>query len=481
VNESPALAPVTPASNLAPAAASSPAQAAQVAGGPSVSGWPGWYPWYPYAQYPSGYPAAYPYAYPAAYYYPNAIAARPKRAPGETYALVVSSIVVGLSALSLLCGLTMAILALLIARAGLLDNLLFQGALLVPAVVALVGGGLALYFGVRGLLRHPSPRFTLPHPWLFVGLTALVLASAILIWHLDLASGPGPAIAVFPLELLSGALPAFAILAFVSWRLRMPGTRRHVWMSLLYGVTLAPLLALIFELVASIAFQIVSPISSTLNPNDPVLIFHLLIVISVFAPLIEEGVKPLGAILIMPRLRTPVSAFLVGLAGGIGFDMFETTFTYIGQGEADWIQIALLRVGAGLLHGLGAGMVALGWYFFINGKGVRLRWWKGAGCVLYAVLQHGIFNGSALLIGVLPDPIEKWLQQPLYLGQMPLTVSDLPLIGLDVVILGVLIFVTGRLMRSWRTDSSRPTAVPAPAEGSPASPSEPVEVGGAAR
>jgi hypothetical protein len=241
------------------------------------------------------------------------------------------------------------------------------------------------------------------------------------------------------------------------------------------------LLALIVELVASIVFQIVSPISSTLNPNDPVLIFHLLIVISVFAPLIEEGVKPLGAILIMPRLRTPVSAFLVGLAGGIGFDMFETTFTYIGQGEADWIQIALLRVGAGLLHGLGAGMVALGWYFFVNGKGVRLRWWKGAGCIAYAVLQHGIFNGSALLIGVLPDPIEKWLQQPLYLGQMPLTVSDLPLLGLDVVILGVLIFVTGRLIRSWRADASRPAATPAPAEGSPASPSEPVEVGGAAR
>ena len=56
-----------------------------------------------------------------------------------------------------------------------------------------------------------------------------------------------------------------------------------------------------------------------------------------------------------------------GLAGGIGFDMFETV-GYIGQGQADWIYVAIERVGAGLLHGVGAGMSALGWYYLIAAR-----------------------------------------------------------------------------------------------------------------
>ena len=77
------------------------------------------------------------------------------------------------------------------------------------------------------------------------------------------------------------------------------------------------------------------------------------------APLVEEGVKPLGAILVMPRIRSASEAFLLGLAAGIGFDFVET-IGYIGMGEADWISVAIQRVGAGLLHGVGAGMGALG-------------------------------------------------------------------------------------------------------------------------
>lgn len=454
----------------------SPGVAPQAAGQPP-SGYGYVYP-YGYAWPGYGYP--YPYYYPYGYgYYPSTWAwTKPPKAPGETYAQVISGIVLGMGVLSILLALLTGGVAALVGVTGVLDSLPVQDLLLVPAIAGLTGGGFAIYYGIRGLMRSPSPRFTLPRPWLFVGLTALVLVVAIVQWHLNLRAGPGPAIATFPLVLLSGALPAFAILSFASWRMRLPGSRRHVWMSLFYGVTLAPLLALIGELIFSIILGRISP-SAQLNPNDPARVIRLLVEIAVSAPLIEEGVKPLAAILIMPRLRTAASAFLVGLAAGIGFDMFETTFTYIGTGEADWVQIAFVRVGAGLLHGLGAGMVALGWYYFINGKGVHRRWLKGVACIFYAVAQHAVFNGSAVLVDFLPQPVEKWLGQVFYIGQFPISVGYFPFFVLDALILVMLIFMTGRLLRASEAPPAAPP-VAAPAPGVPSTPGvAPAPVGGA--
>ena len=409
-----------------------------------------------YARYPSyGWPAYgyhYGYGYPSPFMYPSsAVYRKPYPSRAEDYAQVVSGFVLGMGVVAVLLSLLVALVAVIELAAGALDNLPVINIFVVPLLAGLAGGGIAIYYGIRGLLRKASPRFTLPNPLLFVGLTVLVLIAAILQWHFDLGSGPGPALASLPEVLLSGILPALAILAFVAWRLHYPASRRHVWMSLIYGCTLAPLLAILLEVIFSLVVGRISPASTTnLNPRDPSTLIHLLLELSVSAPLIEEGVKPLAAILIMPRLRTPMAAFLVGLAGGIGFDMFETTFTYIGTGQADWVTVALIRVGAGLLHGLGAGMVALGWYYFINGRGVRLRWLRGIGCVVYAVLQHAIFNGSTVLVLLLPDPVLKALEQPFSLGQLPLQYLDLLFLTPDVLILIVLIIVTGGLMRGWR-------------------------------
>ena len=445
------------------------------------SGYPG-YPGYGWPAYGYQYGYGYGYGYPSAFMYP-AFAAyrRPYPSSGDDYAQVVSGIVVGLGAVAVLFGLLAALLVLVEAAGGGLDALPVLDIFGVPLIAGFAGGGIAIYYGIRGLLRKAAPRFTLPNPWLFVGLTALVLVAAVVQWHLDLGSGPGPALAPFPEDLLSGILPALAILAFVGWRLHFPATRRHVWMSLIYGFTLAPLLAILLEVIFSLVVGRISPSSaSSLNPRDPSTVIHLLLELSVSAPLIEEGVKPLAAIIIMPRLRTPMAAFMVGLAGGIGFDMFETTFTYIGTGQADWVIVALIRVGAGLLHGLGAGMVALGWYYFINGRGVRLRWLRGFGCLVYAVMQHAIYNGSSVLINLLPDPILKALNQTFSIGQLPLQYNYLPFLALDAIILVILTVVTGGLMRGWR----RRSAASPPAGGSPArgeAAATPAVIGGVAQ
>lgn len=401
------------------------------------------YPAYGYSPYGYGYPFAYPaYAYPPMYW-------SPPRAPGETHALVVSWIVTVFGGLAILCGLFGGVTVSLLTTTGSGDSLATLAVFLAITIGPLVGGGFALYFGIRGVLRKPSPRFTIPSAWLFVALTAVVLIVGIVLWHLFAAPGSTPL--ALPLLFLSGILPALAILAFTARRLGLPSTRRHVWMSFFYGLTLAPLLAVILELIATVILARVSGIGITGLPTDvptnPLLIVVLLLTVSVVAPLVEEGVKPLGAVLLMRRLRTPSSAFLLGVAAGVGFDIFET-IGYIGQGQADWITIAVERVGAGLLHGVGAGMATLGWYYLINGKGVPHRWLRGIGGILYAVIQHAIFNG-VFLITVIPH-LGDALSQPWYIGRLPFQYADFLDFALYVIILGVLFYVTGRLARGAR-------------------------------
>jgi RsiW-degrading membrane proteinase PrsW (M82 family) len=424
------------------------------------------YPSYPYPQ-PAAYPYSYPYAYPQYYYYPVYVA--PQRPPGETLALVVSWIVTVAGGLSILCGLFVALLLLLVLNvAATADSLSTTTVFVAFSLAPLIGGAYAVYFGIRGIMRKPSPRFSLPNPLLFVALTALTLGTGLVLWHESPA--PGPAIAVVPLAIMSGVLPAFAILAFTAWRLHLPSTRRHVWMSLFYGATLAVLLAAIIELVVTLLIFIVarsmgyngqSLLTNPTNPNpgDPVEVVLLLLTISVVAPVVEEGLKPLGAVLIMRRLRTPASAFLMGVAAGVGFNIFETV-GYIGSGEADWIGVAIERIGAGLLHGVGAGMATLGWYYLINGKGVPHRWLRGFGGIFYAMLQHAIFNGSNLL-GLLPGPVGSWMQQPIFIGKLPLDGGALLFFIYYGLIFALLVYVTGRLAHSPPTEPASPTRPPA--------------------
>jgi RsiW-degrading membrane proteinase PrsW (M82 family) len=412
------------------------------------------YPAPGYPAYPQGAPppsAPYPYAappYPYPYtYYPSPFV-KPRRAPGETYPLVVAWIVTVLGGISILVGLFAGLIAALLSVAGFFSSLLFLNLVLAPAVTGVFGGVYAMVAGISRIRNVQSKRFSMPNPWLFVALTAVVMAVGVVLWNVQVDEGPGAALAVWPLNVLSAAIPAFGMLAFVAWRLRFPASRRHVWLSVIYGLTLGPLIAIILEIVVSIVIDSsVLSNPNALNPNDPTRVIQLLIEISVAAPLVEEMVKPLGAVLIMPRLKTASAAFLVGVAGGVGFAMFESVFTYIGTGEADWVDVALQRAGSSILHGLGAGMVALAWFYLFHGRGVANRWWKVAGCVVYAVFQHGLNNAVAVLISFVPGPVGTWFNAPFYLGSLPMQYGILPFYGLDVAMFVVLIIVTGRLAR----------------------------------
>lgn len=437
--------------------------------------YPGYYPAYP-AQ--AGYPQAQPYGALWAYYAPQ-YSAPAKRAPGETYALVISWIVTSVSGISVLCGLLVTLLALIGAFTGSGDDLSFLGAISGFSLAPVIGGAFGLWYGILGIRRKTSPRFSLPNAWLIFGLTVLAIGGGVALWqyNFSMTRAPGTAFGVLPLAALTGALPALAILAFTTQRLHNPSSRRRVWMSLFYGMTLAPLIAVILEFILSYIIVYAlnlspqeqqsvlgQPGTSNLSPAATI---AMLLVLSVVAPIVEEGAKPLGALLAIRRLRTPGEAFLVGLAAGVGFDILET-IGYIGQGQADWISVAIDRVGAGLLHGVGAGMGALGWYYLINGQGVPLRWLRGIGCGLYAVVQHGVFNAFSLIGQILPANINNWLNQPFYIGDLPISNSDIIYLGIYLYLIGFLLFMTHRLLGAKGMPERKPplpVTQPAPAVG----------------
>ncbi len=411
---------------------------------------------YQTAQTQQGHAATpYGYGYPYPYYYSPYPAQQKK--PGETYAKVLSWILVFLCGLSALGGLVVLLIGIATALGSVSALAGEGGSLTVLAQLAgfglalLLGGAFGMYYSVTGIMRRPSPKFTLPPAWVMLALTLLALVGGVALWHVN-AFGyttPGTALGVLPLAALCGIAPAATILAFTSQRLGDPATRRHVWMSLFWGAAGATLLAAVLELVLGVIVAVLMnvPFSTALNTNltsgNPAQSLFILIEISIIAPVVEEGLKPLGALLIIRRLRTPGQAFLVGMAGGIGFDLVET-IGYIGMGQADWVYVAIERIGAGLLHGVGAGMAALGWYYLINGKGVPLRWLKGIGCGVYAVVQHAVFNGSNLIALLIPG-LSAPLAQPLYLVKLPFESAALIFMVLYVVILTVLIVVTGRI------------------------------------
>ncbi|HEX9414928.1 MAG TPA: PrsW family glutamic-type intramembrane protease, partial [Ktedonobacterales bacterium] len=399
---------------------------------------------YPYAQaptphYPGNAPPAYSYPY-YGYYMPGYVYAQPpRRAPGETYRTVLAWIVTIGGGLTILGGLLLLGLTALSGARGTIEGLAALGQLVGLIVAAIAGGAAGLYFGITALMRRPSVRFGLPSVWIFLGLAAVAIGGEVALWNLF--PTPGALVAILPLFVLAGALPAGAILAYTARRLNYPSTWRHVALSLAFGATVAPVLASILEVLAfllvvlllrAFGLQIQFDLNflQNVNPTGPNEILMFFLVGSVIAPLVEEGLKPLGAVLLLPRVRGPGEAFLIGLAAGQGFAVVET-LGYFGMGQADWINIAIERLGVGLLHGVGAGMAAMGWYYLIRGKGVSRRWLLGFGALAYAVVQHGVFNASNLL-GAIP-PIGQWLNSPtplITLGTLPIDRSALVALSL---------------------------------------------------
>jgi len=441
-------------------------------GYPSYPGPQGYAPGYPGPQgYAPGYPANYPYgAYPAYNYNGYAYGGyppygwQPAKPPGDTYRLTVVIIAIVGSALALIGGLlSLALMILVIANrsvnpnsGAISDSQYFSSILTFTAfgIAGAIGGGCSLYHSIRGILKKLSANFALPWFWIFLVLYLLVLGAGYALQVNGLAVTT-PALTVF-LIILASLFPALTLLSLGVRRLRFPNWTtnwRRFTLALTSGATLGIGIALLLEL--GLLFLIVGPHASQFtscidNPNAPgcgslTTFNYIFIIIALVGPIVEETVKPLGIALFIGRMRDASEAFVLGLAAGIGFALVET-MGYIGSGYQDWLSVALERTGASLLHGFGTAMVALGWYYLTH-KAEKQRFLKAFGCWAYAVLQHIVWNGTAV-IALLPGPIGTTINSwNLNLGFTSLPFVEILNIIEAILILVFFIYMTGRLRK----------------------------------
>jgi RsiW-degrading membrane proteinase PrsW (M82 family) len=419
--------------------------------------YPGYNPYMPYPGYP-----AYGYGYNYGYGWPAPV--QPKRDP---YLLGVAITAFICSCLAILGGLgSLALLGLFNLAASvpstssdLSRDTYFASVILLLtfAIAGLVGGGFCMYHSIRSLfLKKPSRAIWLPSFWIF--LLCYLLTLALGFWlHSQGLDASSPALTGL-LIYLGGVFPALTILALGIRRLRdsqrvqWPTSWRRLTLALVSGATLAVALAglleFVFELllVGSQNADVIRYISDPNAGNPPPSIGGiLLILLAVIAPIVEEMVKPLAVIILIGRVRSKAEAFALGLACGIGFNLVETV-GYISQTYNDWLNVALLRSGAGLLHGFGAAMVALGWYYLTHkeeGSWTR-RSWLALGCIGYAILQHALWNGWAGL-SIFSGPISNFQNWSLNLGPILINGLELVLVAETIAMLIFFIFMSGRV------------------------------------
>jgi len=427
---------------------------------PYPSAHPGYpeYPTYPRDSSHRPYYDAVPYGY-------DPTPAQPRR---DRYLLAMAIVSFVASILSLLAGLVSMIFLILIivlpTTSTMPVSLLFGGIVQFVALTLafLLGGGFGLYHSIRSLfLKRPSADFKLPWFWIFLLLyLGVILIASILRSERQAVANTPLAVALI---ILAGSLPAIAVLALGVRRVHFPRSApwstswRRFSMAIISGTTLAIVIAGAIELGLVIFVSLVLKVRgfSITNldqplPQDTRAVGLVLIVVSVIAPLVEEAVKPLAVVVMIGRMRSAAEAFVLGLACGIGFDLVETS-GYIAMGYRDWSYVALQRSSAGLLHGFGAGMVALGWYYLTHGKSNRHRIVLGLGCWAYALLQHAIWNGSSFL-QILPAPIGPFLSGNVPLGPYSFPAFLLVLIAESFLMLAFFVYVTGKL-RGQSTDT----------------------------
>ncbi|MBA2287083.1 MAG: PrsW family intramembrane metalloprotease [Ktedonobacteraceae bacterium] len=420
---------------------------------PAIAGYPprpGGYPAYPGYPYAPGYPPQGYTGYPPYGWQPQA----PRR-DGYLLGMAITTMVGAI--IAILTGLgSLTLLAFTLVsptRGALPANQLFSSSVqfISFGIIGIIGGGFGFYHSLRSMLRLRTAPFALPQFWIFLLLYTVVLAIGLALQ----ANGQAVTIPALTLLLimLAAIFPALTLLALGVRRLRFPNwstTWRRFTVALVSGGTLGIALALLFEVVA--LFILVQKQFTVLqnclnNPNDPTCqnpsLFGGLFILAAFvAPLVEESVKPLAVAIFIGRVNSAAEAFVLGLGAGIGFNLIETV-GYIGMGYQDWLYVALLRTGAGLLHGFGSAMVALGWYYLTHAK--KQRFLLAIGCWLYAVLQHALWNSTATLV-LLPAPIGPTINSwSLNLGFARLPFTDLLNIMEALLFLAIFIFVTGKL------------------------------------
>lgn len=354
---------------------------------------------------------------------------------------------------------------------------MMSGGLIFTGLLAMPGG----YYSLRRLMGHPPGN----QPALIFGtLDWLVLLTAwpllILLGHYILETQT--AWLVMPvISIIAAAIPIAFILRLALNRLQI-GTRQRVWGVLGLGLTISPLVILVFEtiiLVLAVATAIIvlamqperldaiagfvallenaseEQILSLVGPLvfQPAGLLALFGFVAVAVPLVEEMFKTLPLWFFGKKLNNPIEGFLLGAVSGAAFALFEN-IGYAANDTEMWATTTLARIGAGSMHILTGGL--MGWALalaFTQRKYLRL-----AGIYLLVVVIHALWNalGVSMGLGVIAGLVET---APSFWRNAPLTaLAALLTLGVGAIV--VLLRANRRMQaeQSARVENQTPSA-----------------------
>jgi RsiW-degrading membrane proteinase PrsW (M82 family) len=267
--------------------------------------------------------------------------------------------------------------------------------------LTLGGGGTFLHHGLRSEEERPSQPLRLPP------LRALAAAFPLLV-AFGLGAQQSPMrVLLFPVPMMAACvIPPIGMLIWMMDDQFGTLTWRRATVAFAAGATVSLWLAWALELLLLVLVQLVLYGMQGLAPTvaglevawralaDPGFLVTVVGLV-VVAPLLEEMVKPLVTLPLLPHLKSPREALLLGAVAGAGFAAMENV-VYVRAGIPIWVGVLALRTLGAAVHPLTTGLVTVGWFRVLRrepGSDTQLLDAHGQ-----AVVIHALWNGGSVLL-----------------------------------------------------------------------------------
>ena len=350
-------------------------------------------------------------------------------------------------------------MAILLALSNILTRLFAPSAELVDPsgnflmASALVLVALLLIPGTVQSLRRINNHFSPPHVihpirgWQIAALVTAWLVAVVLSNVFYLMFDFGWIISI-PFYLASIALPVGGLLWVALGGLPL-GSRQRNWGTFSIAMLGGPSLAGAVEVLFYLAFVMLMVFMLLMRPDwqaaanqlseqlanapsldvileifspivlNPVVVLGLLAVLAGLVPLVEEAIKPLVVILLGKRLENPVDGFVLGAISGAGFAFVEGLLAASNTSEG-WGVLLAARAAGSLMHITTSAI--FGWGLVAARQ--QKRFLLLAGTYFSAVILHGLWNASAVILAI---------------GSLRIVLSEMPsdLLGIVMIITGV--------------------------------------------
>jgi len=228
-----------------------------------------------------------------------------------------------------------------------------------------------------------------------------------------------------PLTVAAVIIPVWWLIEF-SRRGLPRSTKLREWGTLTIGLTVVPIIIILFELILIVIAVVVVMIGLGFQPGltnqlfsfleninlyqggieeveqilyemmkQPLIRAAIFLIIGLIAPLIEEIFKPMSTWFLLNRPLKEYEGFSLGLISGGAFAILESAGMVIQVDIQDWLIAVTLRAATGVLHIGLSGLVGYGlarsWHQNRIGRGILY--------VFSAAILHGAWNSLALLSG----------------------------------------------------------------------------------